>query len=48
VLSLTTLSFLYTLYLAINANLKLKGKDQGLDDLELAPGWGAFVEELAY
>jgi hypothetical protein len=40
--------FLYTLYLAIDANFKLKGKDRGLDDVELAPGWGAFVEEAAY
>ncbi|KAJ3509664.1 hypothetical protein NMY22_g16220 [Coprinellus aureogranulatus] len=44
----TALAFLYTLYLAIDANFKLKGKDRGLDDIELAPGWGAFVEELAY
>jgi hypothetical protein len=26
----------------------LKRKDRGLEDVELMPGWGPFVEELAY
>jgi hypothetical protein len=42
------ISFLYTLFLAIDANFKLKGKDRGIDDIELAPGWGCFVEEKRY
>lgn len=41
-------SFLYTLFLAIDANFKLKGKDRGITDIELAPGWGCFVEETHY
>jgi len=36
------------LYISINANFKLKGKDRGLEDVELMPGWGSFVEESAY
>lgn len=40
--------FLYTLFLAVDANFKLKGKDRGIDDLELAPGWASFVEEVRY
>ncbi|PPR08116.1 hypothetical protein CVT24_010770 [Panaeolus cyanescens] len=44
----TKLAFLYTLFVAVDANFKLKGKDRGLDDIELGPGWGAFVEETQY
>lgn len=40
--------FLYILYVSVDANFKLKGKDRGLEDVELMPGWGPFVEELAY
>ena len=40
--------FLYILYLAVDANFKLKGKDRKLQDIELMPGGGAFVEESAY
>jgi hypothetical protein len=40
--------FLYTLFLAVDANFKLKGKDRGINDLELAPGWASFVEEGRY
>jgi hypothetical protein len=42
------LSFLYILFLAIDANFKLKGKDRRIDDVELAPRWGCFVEESRY
>ncbi|KDR76587.1 hypothetical protein GALMADRAFT_67342 [Galerina marginata CBS 339.88] len=42
------LMFLYILYLAVDANFKLKGKERGLKDVELMPGWGPFVEETAY
>ncbi|PPR07940.1 hypothetical protein CVT24_001008 [Panaeolus cyanescens] len=44
----TKLAYLYTLFVAVDANFKLKGKDRGLEDVELAPGWGAFVEENQY
>jgi hypothetical protein len=40
--------FLYTLFLAVDANFKLKGKDRGINDPELAPGWASFVEEGRY
>jgi hypothetical protein len=40
--------FLYTLYIAVDANFKLKGKDRGISDPELAPGWASFVEEAGY
>ena len=40
--------YLYTLYLAVDANFKLKGKDWKLQDIELMPGQGIFVEESAY
>ena len=40
--------FLYILYISVDANFKLKGKDRGLDDVELMLGWGPFVEESAY
>jgi len=40
--------FLYILYISVDANFKLKGKDRGLEDVELMPGWGPFVEESAY
>ena len=40
--------FLNTLFLAVDANFKLKGKDRGIEDLELAPGWASFVEESRY
>jgi hypothetical protein len=36
------------LFLAADANFKLKGKDRRIDDLELAPGWASFVEESRY
>ena len=42
------LRFLYILYISIDANFKLKGKDRGLEDIELMLGWGRLVEELAY
>jgi len=41
-------SYLYILYLAVDANFKLKGKDRKLQDVELMPGQGFFVEESAY
>lgn len=40
--------FLYTLFVAVDANFKLKGKEQKINDVELMGGLGAFVEEQAY
>lgn len=40
--------FLYTLYIAIDGNFKLKGKQRHLKDVELMPGWGAYVPEQEY
>lgn len=42
------LRFLYTLYIAVDANFKLKGKQRRLNDVELMGGMGAFVEEENY
>lgn len=40
--------FLYTLFVAVDANFKLKGKERGLTDIELGPGWASFVAEDGY
>jgi hypothetical protein len=40
--------FLYLLYIAVDANFKLKGKERGLKDVELTPGWGAYVPQDEY
>ena len=48
VLQLIFLRFLYTLYIAIDANFKLKGKQCHLDNVELMPGWCAYVPEMPY
>ena len=37
--------FLYILYISIDANFKLKGKERNLKDIELMPGWGAYVPD---
>jgi hypothetical protein len=42
------LRFLYTLFLAVDANFKLKNKDRGIKDFELDPGWGCYVETSRY
>jgi hypothetical protein len=39
---------MYTLFVAIDANFKLKLKNRGINDPELAPGWASFVEESSY
>lgn len=36
------------MYLAVDANFKLKGKSRGISDVELMPGWALFVEEEQY
>ncbi|KAI0039995.1 hypothetical protein FA95DRAFT_1612138 [Auriscalpium vulgare] len=38
----------YALFLAIDANFKLKLKNRGLADVDLAPGWAYFVEDGPY
>ena len=40
--------YLYILYISVDANFKLKGKQQGLKDVDLLPGWGIYVDESAY
>ncbi|KAG6824716.1 hypothetical protein H0H92_006072 [Tricholoma furcatifolium] len=42
------LAWLYTLFLAIDANFKLRLKNRGLSDTELAPGWAYYIEDSAY
>ncbi|KAH6887831.1 hypothetical protein BKA70DRAFT_1235793 [Coprinopsis sp. MPI-PUGE-AT-0042] len=42
------LLFIYTLFLAMDANFKLKGKDCKLTDLEMTPGWSYCVNEHKY
>ncbi|KAM6492909.1 hypothetical protein JOM56_011043 [Amanita muscaria] len=42
------LRFLYTLFLAVDANFKLKQKNRDLRDPELYPGWAYFVNEGPY
>ncbi|PPQ76961.1 hypothetical protein CVT24_009371 [Panaeolus cyanescens] len=40
--------FLYTLFIAIDANFKLKAKDRKLDDIETMEGQSLFVNETEY
>jgi hypothetical protein len=40
--------FLYTQFLAVDANFKLKGKDRGINDPDLTPGWASFVGDGQY
>lgn len=48
VLQLIFLRFLYTLYIAVDANFKLKGKQHHLDDVKLMPGWCAYAPKTPY
>ena len=32
----------------MDANFKLKGKERHIKDVELMPGWGAYVSEAEY
>ena len=45
---ISSLRFLYILYISVDVNFQLKGKDRSLKDIELMPGWGPFVEESGY
>ncbi|KAI0039987.1 hypothetical protein FA95DRAFT_1503469 [Auriscalpium vulgare] len=38
----------YAVMLAIDANFKLKSKNRGLKDVDMAPGWSYFVENESY
>jgi hypothetical protein len=40
--------YLYTQFLALDGNFKLRLKERGIKDPELAPGWAYFVEEEKY
>ncbi|KJA16799.1 hypothetical protein HYPSUDRAFT_71075 [Hypholoma sublateritium FD-334 SS-4] len=40
--------FLYIMYLAVDANFKLKGKDRKIKDVELMPGMAIFVNKDKY
>ena len=40
--------YIYTQFLAVDGNFKLRLKDRGIADPELAPGWAYFVEEEKY
>jgi len=40
--------YLYTQFLALDGNFKLRLKERGINDPELAPGWAYFVEEEKY
>ena len=40
--------FLYTLFLAVDGNFKLKEKERRINDIELMPGWGSYVPETEY
>jgi hypothetical protein len=40
--------FLYTLFIAVDGNFKLKGKERNIKDVDLMPGWGAYVPETEY
>jgi hypothetical protein len=40
--------YIYTQFLAVDGNFKLRLKDRGITDPELAPGWAYFVEEENY
>jgi hypothetical protein len=42
------LRWLYTLFLAMDANYRCGLKDKGLQDIWLAPGWAYFVEQQCY
>ncbi|KAF4568154.1 hypothetical protein EYR36_010163 [Pleurotus pulmonarius] len=41
-------AWLYTLFLAIDANFKLKSKSRQLNEFELGPGWSYFVASAPY
>jgi hypothetical protein len=47
---LTTIlcSFLYALFLAVDGNFKLKGKDCKLQDVDFLGATGAFVDEVPF
>ena len=45
---LLSVSWLYGLNLAIDANFRLKLKERGVEDPEFGPGWAYFVEERSY
>lgn len=46
---MVSISWIYTLYLAMDANFRLKLRDRNIrQDPELGPGWSYFVHEANY
>jgi hypothetical protein len=48
VLFMLTYSWLHALFLAIDANFRLRLKNRGINDPELGSGWSYFVETTSY
>ncbi len=40
--------WLYTLFIMVDANFRLKLKDRGLEDAELGPRWAHYVENSKF
>lgn len=48
-LTYSSLRWIYSLYLAMDANFRLKLRDRGVkNDRELGPGWAYFVDDKHY
>lgn len=47
-LTTTIFRWLFALFIAVDANFRLKLKARGIKDPELGSGWSYFVEQLAY
>jgi hypothetical protein len=47
-LNICSTRFLYTLYIAVDGNFKLKGKKCHLTDMELMPEWAAYFPKSEY
>lgn len=45
---LRTPRWLYTYFLAVDANFRLKLKNRGINDPEVGSGWSYFVESKQY
>jgi hypothetical protein len=47
-LLIRAIRYLYALFMAVDANFRLKHKARNLPDVELAPGWAYYVSEPEY
>ena len=45
---ITSYRWLYSLFLAVDANFRLKLKDRNIKDPEIGSGWAYFVEHNRY